>query len=124
MRVKCELICSEPIGRFNVPNELGWLPGKRILLLRNSARIGWLEGEAEEGGVFAERTLFALAGERRMAELAGIECRAGLDHGGEDARRLVGLRRVGSGRVGEKTKTTRRVNCVPRYMGRIFRIAW
>ena len=57
MRVKCESICSEPIGRFNVPNELGWLTGKRILLLRNSACIGWLEGEAEEGGVFAERTL-------------------------------------------------------------------
>ena len=32
--------------------------------------------------------------------------------------------RRGSGRVGEKTKTTRRVNCVPLYMGRIFRIAW
>ena len=124
MRVKCESICSEPIGRFNVPNELGWLTGNEILLSRNSHCIGWLEGEAEEGGVFAERTLFVLAGERRIAELAGIECRAGLDHGGEDGRRLVGQSRNSSGRTGEKTKTTRRVNCVPRYMGRIFRIAW
>ena len=94
------------------------------MLSRNSHCIGWLEGEAEEGRVFAERTLFALAGERRIAELAGIECRAGLDHGGEDAHQFVGQSRVGSGRVGGKTKTTSHANCVPRYMGRIFRIAW
>ena len=94
------------------------------MLSRNSHCIGWLKGEAEEGRVFAERTLFVLAGERRIAELARIECRAGLDHGGEDARQLVGQSRDGSGRAGEKTKTTSHANCVPRYMGRIFRIAW
>ena len=83
------------------------------MLLRNSACIGWLEGEAEEGGVFAERTLFALAGECRIAELAGIACRAGLDHGGEDAHQFVGQSRVGSDRVGEKTKTTSHPTACP-----------
>ena len=87
------------------------------MLSRNSHCIGWLEGEAEEGRVFAERTLFALAGERRMAELAGIECRAVLDHGGEDGRRLVGQSRDGSGRVGEKTKTTSHPTACPGIWG-------
>jgi len=83
-----------------------------------------LERKAEEGGLLAECALLALVGESRIAEFAGIERGAGLDHGVEDARQLVGQSRDGSGRAGEKTKTTSHANCVPRYMGRIFRIAW
>ena len=67
-------------------------------LLRNSTCLGWLEQESEEGRLLAQRTLLALANEGGIAEFAGIEGGAGLDHGVEDTRQFVG--RAERGRVG------------------------
>jgi hypothetical protein len=53
--------------------EISFLSSERKLvlvgrLLRISARIGWLEGEAEERGLLAQGALLALAGEGGVAE--------------------------------------------------------
>jgi hypothetical protein len=58
-----------------------------------------LEGEAEEGGLLAERALLALADEGGIAKFGRVESRAGLDHGVEDSRQLVGQGRDGAGRA-------------------------
>ena len=71
----------------------------RRLLLRNSFCNGWLERETEEGSLLAQGALLALASEDRIAELGGIESGAGLNHGVEDSRQLVGQGRDGSGRA-------------------------
>jgi hypothetical protein len=70
-----------------------------VRLFAHSACIGWLERVAEEGGLLAERALFALAGEGRIAELGGIEGGARLDHGVEDTRQFVGGGGDGPGRT-------------------------
>ena len=48
-------------------------PRLRIIFLKNSAGIGWLEGKAEEGSWFAQGALFAQTCQRRIARFGGIE---------------------------------------------------